>query len=46
MFTCNSVRGITPVLSFIQNHNLVTLTIGSEIKMLQSSLTDNYPCFK
>jgi 4-amino-4-deoxychorismate lyase len=46
MFTCNSVRGITPVLGFIQNHNLVTLTIGSEIKMLQSSLADNYPCFK
>ena len=46
MFTCNSVRGITPVLGFNQDHNVVTLTISDQVKMLQSALADNYPCFK
>ena len=46
MFTCNAVRGITPVLGFSYDRNLVTLAIGNEIKMLQSALTDHYPCFK
>jgi len=46
MFICNSVRGLTPVLGFSQDQNLVTLTIGNDVKMLQSALADNYPCFR
>ncbi len=46
MFTCNSIRGITPVLGLSHNQNLKTFTIGSHTNMLQSALADNYPCFR
>jgi len=50
MFTCNSVRGIRPVVGFIQgpdHKNIVMpLTIGSHTNMVQSALADHYHCFQ
>lgn len=50
MFTCNSVRGIRPVIGFVKgpgHKNIVMpLTIGSHTNMVQSALADHYPCFQ
>ena len=50
MFTCNSVRGIRPVIGFAQGPGhkniVVPLTIGSHTNMVQSALADHYPCFQ